>query len=77
MQNEDYVQLDGNERNVFYVYLPNHPSREIPGVVSNSIRLRDLFSELGRADLLQVFGEADIILDCGADGKMIGIEILT
>ncbi|MBW8791235.1 DUF2283 domain-containing protein [Rhizobium leguminosarum] len=74
---DDYVQLNGNERDVFYVYLPNHPGREITGVVSNSIRLRDLFVQLDRMDLLQLLGDADMILDCGEDGKLIGVEILT
>jgi len=73
---DDYVQLDADERGVFYVYLPNHPGKEIPGVVSNSIRLRDLFVDLGRTDLLQLLGEADMVLDCGEDGKLIGVEIL-
>jgi len=74
---DDYVQLNGNERDVFYVYLTNHPGREITGVVSNSIRLRDLFVQLDRMDLLQLLGDADMILDCGEDGKLIGVEILT
>ncbi len=75
--NDDCVQLDGNERDVFYVYLPNHPGSEIPGVVSSSLRLRDLFVQIGRSDLLQLLGDADMILDCGEDGKLIGVEILT
>ncbi|TBB59755.1 DUF2283 domain-containing protein (plasmid) [Rhizobium ruizarguesonis] len=74
---DSYVHLDGDERDVFYVYLPNHPGREIPGVVRNSVRLRELFVELDRADFLRLFGEADIVLDCGVDGRLIGVEILT
>lgn len=75
--NDDCVQLDGNKRNVFYVYLPNHPGDEIPSVVSSSLRLRDLFVQIDRPDLLQLLGDADMILDCGEDGKLIGVEILT
>ncbi|GLR58826.1 DUF2283 domain-containing protein [Rhizobium indigoferae] len=74
---DNYVHLDGDEQDVFYVYLPNHPGKEIPGVVRSSMRLRDLFAELDRADLLQLFGETDVVLDCGEDGRLIGIEIVT
>lgn len=73
----DHIQLDGDERDVFYVCLPNHPGRGTPDVVSNSIRLRDLFVELRRTDLLELFSNVDIVLDCGKDGKLIGVEILT
>jgi hypothetical protein len=77
MTKKTSVKLDGEKSDVFYVQLPLHSGREAVGIVSKTVRLRELFLELERPDLLISMGETDVLLDYGHDGVMIGIEILT
>ncbi len=73
---KNYVHLNDPDNDFFYVALPKHPGRVTPGCVSKNVRLRDVFSEIGRDDLISMLGEADIILDIDKDNALIGIEIL-
>jgi uncharacterized protein YuzE len=71
---DNRIELDDEENDVVYVVLPKHTGET--GVVCSSLRLRELFLELGRADLLKILGDTDIVLDCNLNGDLIGIEIL-
>ena len=71
------VALDGEEKDVFYVYLPNHPGKGKKLTVKNSIRMRNLFLEKDMDDILNSFGDVDIVLDFDVNNRLIGIEIIT
>lgn len=72
---DNCLKLDNEENDVGYVVLPKHTGEA--GVVCSSLRLRELFLELGRADLLKMLCDTDIVLDCNLNGDLIGVEILT
>jgi uncharacterized protein YuzE len=49
-----------------YLYLPDHPSRDVSGVVSKSIRIRDLIG---------AYEGDDVVLDFDSKGRLMGIDI--
>ncbi|WP_319486695.1 DUF2283 domain-containing protein [uncultured Cohaesibacter sp.] len=74
---ERFACLDGQEKDVFYLYLPNHPGKGTAGAVARSISLRDLIGGNKDIDLAEILAGTDIILDCDASGRLIGLEVLT
>lgn len=71
------VQLDGDQNDVLYIALPHHPSNEAQGVVSCSLKLRDLLNQPVTSELVEAITEYEIVFDIGHDGKLIGVEIIT
>lgn len=58
---------DPDDDVVAYLQLPDHPRKGTVGCVANTIRLLDIIPN---------HKGADIYLDFGSDGRLIGIEIL-
>jgi uncharacterized protein YuzE len=61
------LKVSEGDGNVAYVSLPDHPGKGTFGVVKNTLRLREIYSDYVGPDLL---------LDFDKERRLIGIEIL-
>jgi hypothetical protein len=59
------LKVSEDDGNVAYVSLPDHPGKGTFGVVKNTLRLRDIYSDYVGPDLL---------LDFDKEQRLIGIE---
>lgn len=61
------LKVSSDDEQVGYVYLPDHPKKQIPGLVKRQIEL---------ADLIKDYKGPDVNLDFNSEGVLIGIEII-
>jgi uncharacterized protein YuzE len=66
MTNRIALSVGGDDEDVAYLLLPDHPGAGVPHAVARQIRLLDVLKYDG----------PDINLDFDARGRLIGIEIL-
>ena len=66
-ENNFELKVSENDSNIAYLHFPDHPGSGIAGVVARQISL---------GEVIQDYKGADVHLDFGQDGKLIGIEIL-
>jgi uncharacterized protein YuzE len=61
------LKISQDDQDVAYISLPNHPGKEISGVVVKQLRLIELCED---------YKGPDVYLDFDKDRRLIGIEIL-
>lgn len=61
------LKVSDDDKNVGYLYLPDHPKKLVVGLTKKQIHLRDLIDQ---------YKGPDILLDFNVDNVLVGIEII-